>query len=712
MIIRKIVIKNFLCYFGTKTFEFENGLNVILGDNGEGKTKFFEAIYWLFNGGKNFASMVSAKALKETNTDDKFDVSVLMEVEQYASIKSIQRSFTVLKTEKDYNIANSRIIGVEETKDGERIRMDGEKLLDIVLPPEIRKYSLFKGESELNIFNNKDALNILVNSFSSAKHYDKYLAQGASLKKKAEAAVDKESRHNSKKQTQYKNLENEIVRLHKGREKIQELLNISESERQTLEMHIEESERYVDNAESLETINNRIKDINSKIRQEESVIKENYTTYLFDDNWILTNFENVHRTFAEKIKKLQSDRRKLQSDFDREEGIKAGKEKLKKEIIEGLTPLPVGVPAKAYMEEMLDAEYCTVCNRPAKKGTPSYNYIQKRLKEYLDSLTPKIKEQQEKKVLFKHDYTRMLFKLSSTHEDTLATLREKKSEIKEIFEFNATRKEAIKKLKERLQLEIKDREKIIGSSSIGENKLANILKNYSSWQRDINSTNNNLRNLESDLKQISKELEAKIKQKEEIDIDAASSFLIETRNILRNIEVIFRDTKEVKYDEFITQLEKKSNLMFQKINADDFTGKIVFKKRNIGGKSNITIELQENGKIFYSPNQSLVTSMHMGILFAISELASELKEESFPMIFDAPTSSFGETKTKDFLNLVYQTGKQRIILFYDFISKENDVQSIKPEFEEVKRHKAFWLKRQRPFDKNDLSTINTEISSI
>jgi DNA sulfur modification protein DndD len=45
--------------------------------------------------------------------------------------------------------------------------------------------------------------------------------------------------------------------------------------------------------------------------------------------------------------------------------------------------------------------------------------------------------------------------------------------------------------------------------------------------------------------------------------------------------------------------------------------------------------------------------MHISILFAISELASENREESYPMIFDAPTSSFGETKSAEFLNLIY-----------------------------------------------------------
>jgi DNA sulfur modification protein DndD len=88
------------------------------------------------------------------------------------------------------------------------------------------------------------------------------------------------------------------------------------------------------------------------------------------------------------------------------------------------------------------------------------------------------------------------------------------------------------------------------------------------------------------------------------------------------------------------------------------------------------------------------------------------------MIFDAPTSSFGETKTGDFLNLINETSNQKIILLKDFIGsiKNSDGSLkdlfIKQEFNSVKRKKAFWVKLERPFDKKDLSTINTEVNSI
>lgn len=49
MIINKIIIRNFRSYYGDNTFEFKDGLTLIIGDNGDGKTTFFEALEWLFN---------------------------------------------------------------------------------------------------------------------------------------------------------------------------------------------------------------------------------------------------------------------------------------------------------------------------------------------------------------------------------------------------------------------------------------------------------------------------------------------------------------------------------------------------------------------------------------------------------------------------------------------------------------------------------------
>jgi DNA sulfur modification protein DndD len=713
MIIKKIIIENYLCYVGTKEFELSPGLNIVLGENGEGKTKLFEAIEWLLNGdNKNLELLVSAKTLSETAEGDTFRVRVAMHVHQYNETKIITRSFIAKKLKGDEcAISNFVLEGVEENKAGERSPVDGKTLLDRIFPPEIRKYSLFKGEAELDIFNNTDALSILINSFSSAKHFEKYTEKGEFLRDKAEKAVDDDTKRNSKNLQQYKTLELEIQKLINDKSKIETYLNSTEQQIQKTEENIQDADKYVTNAEALETINHRIKNIEDQINAVTNKIDENYTTSLFDENWMLVNFEGIHNEYSKKVSKLAEKKRVLQSEFDKEIGIKEGKKLLKAELLNNSIPLPVGVPSKVHMEEMLNAELCKVCNRPAEKGSEAYNFMFERLEAYLKSQDPIKPEKKEAKYLFKHNYMDRLFNLSVNHEDNLSSLRGVRDKIKDLFEFNNDRKKELEELEGKLANELLEREKVIGSSDIAGEKLASVLKNYNAWQRDLKTYNKDHLDYTKQIKDIDSDLKQKREEKDTIDTKSANTFLIKTRGILRDIEAIFKETKERKFDEFIKMLEEKSNSIFERINVESFTGTIVFTKKTIGGKTNINLEIQEDGRTFYKPNQSLLTSMHISILFAISALAAEKREESYPMIFDAPTSSFGETKSTEFLNLIHETGHQKLLLIKDFIYTDEKTKklSIKKEFASVKRDKAFWIQLERPFDKKNLKTLNTQV---
>lgn len=715
MIIEKISIENYLCYSGVKEFELSDGLNIILGENGEGKTKFFEAVDWLFNGSNsNLSSLVSAKTLNETEIGEDFRVRVAITVEQYNEKKIISKSFTVKKTaDNECSTANYMLEGIEENKLGERNQVDGQRLLDRIFPFQIRKYSMFKGESELNIFESEDALTNLINLFSDAKHYDKYSEKGAFLREKAEKAVEDSTKADSKNKRLYEGLESDIARLLREKQGYQVHINSTLDEIKKLEINLQDAEKYVDNADALETINNRIKNIEDRISEANKRIDENYTTSLFDEKWIAVNFEPIHKEFAEKVKQLSIDRRKLQSEFDKEQGIKEGERKAKAELLNNAVPLPDNIPSKAVMEEMLHDEICKVCNRVAPKDSEAYNFMFSRLQTYLQSQS-KQEEIINDEPLFKKDYTNRLVNLSVSHEDNLKNLREIRTTIKDLFEFNAGRKKDIELLNEQLEKEKTEREKVLGNSNIGEEKLNDVLKNYTGWQRDLKQKGKEQIDYEAKLKDIESRLKVKNEEKDKIDLSSANSFLIRTRTILRDIETIFKDTKENKFDAFIEKLETKSNNIFKQINIDAFTGTIVFEKRNKSNKTNVNIELQEDGRTFYKPNQSLLTSMHISILFAISELATEIQSEKFPMIFDAPTSSFGENKTEQFLNLIYETGNQKILLIKDFLytDKNTKALSIKDEFKNVKRNKAFWVKLERPFDPNNLKTINTQVITL
>ena len=95
MIIKEIRIKNFRSYYGENNqFEFSDGLTLILGDNGDGKTTFFEALEWLFKTELDRVNQelenVSEMRKSKLEIGEQDEVSVFMSFE-HDGLKSVER---------------------------------------------------------------------------------------------------------------------------------------------------------------------------------------------------------------------------------------------------------------------------------------------------------------------------------------------------------------------------------------------------------------------------------------------------------------------------------------------------------------------------------------------------------------------------------------------------------------------------------------------
>ena len=83
------------------------------------------------------------------------------------------------------------------------------------------------------------------------------------------------------------------------------------------------------------------------------------------------------------------------------------------------------------------------------------------------------------------------------------------------------------------------------------------------------------------------------------------------------------------------------------------------------------------------------------------------------MIFDAPTSSFTTAKESDFFNVIGDIKKQTIIVTKSFLT-DNEDGSSSINLEQIKNinGKIYRIEKKRPFIKDDLSTIQTEITEL
>ena len=145
MIIKSLEIQNFRSYYKTNVFNFCDGLNLIIGSNGDGKTTLFEALEWVFRTDdvvKTDVKFISKKRAEELFSGDSDNVSVSVTYEHNGSQKILEKKFRFTKayngdiTTSNYEFNLITQDGVErDIKSGNRFEYD--------LPSELRKYSMF-----------------------------------------------------------------------------------------------------------------------------------------------------------------------------------------------------------------------------------------------------------------------------------------------------------------------------------------------------------------------------------------------------------------------------------------------------------------------------------------------------------------------------------------------------------------------------------------
>mgnify|MGYP007064962877 CR=1 FL=1 len=73
----------------------------------------------------------------------------------------------------------------------------------------------------------------------------------------------------------------------------------------------------------------------------------------------------------------------------------------------------------------------------------------------------------------------------------------------------------------------------------------------------------------------------------------------------------------------------------------------------------------------------------MSVLFAISKITTLKRDEDYPLIFDAPTSSFGEFKEDIFYNIIDNIDKQCVIFTKDLLRYDRDTEKRELDFDKI-----------------------------
>lgn len=722
MIIKDIKIRNFRSYYGDNHLSLSKGLTLIIGDNGDGKTTFYEALEWLFDttGENKKESHISEKRKAELELAEIDEVSVGITFE-HDGIKEIKKSFTFEKSlDGSFRTRDFSFVGY--INDGaERISVPGDRLLNQCFETVIRNYCMFKGEEKLNVFDNDDnALKILVETFSGFKQFDKLVEIAASFDQKSANAANRELQNDKKVSTQAKELNAQLTDVTNDIQNIKTELNqkkisISEfaSKLEMLEKNQETSERYQEIKERIKGL----KDKRAKLLVSSSC---DYSTNLLDEYWILRAFPSVIKEFSTKVSALSKEKRQLDKIETERRAKEAGEReaisKLQK-TINDFSPLPWNLPDKETMQEMIDAEVCKVCGRPAPKGSDAYKFMCNKLNEYLEHVTSEVNKESDKKEekpLFPNAFINELhnrqIRLSGETEQEISGIA---SSISDRLEFVAKRKVELSEVEKQLQeLETEQNDLLVQSGLSAEffdknlSDLKGLFETKGRYEKRVSELETTLKFREEYRTEIQENL-SKLEP-----TSSMTKVYQRVHTAFEKISKAFSNAKEQNINNFLQMLETESNEYLKKLNKNDFYG-IIRIRKTLNNSARIELYSENNVRI-ENPNGALKTTMYMSVLFAVSRITTLKREQDYPLIFDAPTSSFGGFKEDTFYNVLDTIDKQCIIVTKDLLDLDKATGEKKLDFDVINKLSCsvYRIEKVEPFNDKDLSTIQTVIKQI
>lgn len=711
MIIKKIEINNFRSYYKLNVFELVNGLNLIIGSNGDGKTTFYEALEWLFRTDgsvKVDTKLISKKRSEELSSDESDEVRVSMTYEHKGYIKTLEKSFRFTKSYDGEITTSNFSFELLEENGTERMVRDGMKF-DYDLPSEIRKYTMFKGESDLDVFQSSNALKMLVETFSDVKDFEAYFSfmeYSTKLAEQAQANAQKSDRKNSEKINQLKRV---IEQERNALSDIEREIKTKEEEASNFSGLLKSIEQSKETSKLLMNVNRRIDTLSKKRAQVQSSIKEDYTISLLDDMWILMGFGDVAEEYSQKISVVDKKRRKIENEYLQT----AGAEKLIKKMQKQETPfipLPVHIPGQKIMEEMLDEEICKICGRPAKKHSDPWNYMLQRLEEYKNSL--KDDEEEDVAPCYQNDYIVELQKRDTILNDSLSEITKLRNHIKKVISANNRLHEEVKKIDANLNNEIENKKRILAQTDgLTEEQLLSHFESISNWMDLKNQAEKRLEVLKSQRMIHRKNLDDAKDGLSKLAEGTSAALYAKIATLIRDISEAFKSAKETNKKRLLHSIEDEANVFLESLNTNDFKGIIrILEKEN--GQGEAVLMNSDNTRIF-NPNTALRTTYLMSVLFAIGKLASLRNDSEFPLVFDAPTSSFTDAKETEFFNVISKLNKQVVIVTKSFLREGHDGDLIiDPDKINEVVGRIFRIEKKKPFDDKDLATIQTVITKI
>lgn len=680
MIIKSIKLKNFQSYYGEKNkIDFTEGLNIIAGSIASGKSKLFDAFYWVLNDkifvtGKDWVftknlgiSFVNDKAKNEsTEINDLIETSVEIVVKNNNERGSkninytIRRQFLIKRTElgdcfssENWNISSSDLTVeyIDKVTSNAEIakNQEAKDIIEKLFPSKISPYIWFQGEAldKLIDFDNKGTIRKAIDYISYVPLYKIMNNIISDVNKKITNRARKEIGKLTSDISNYEEISKEIDRKNASISNNKQFIEEKSKSLAERKEQLDEVERVLAALVEFPALNEEKIEIENDIE----TVGDNITRFdikerkKFSSLWMLYGTKHLFKSAADRLIEFEDYRQSL----------------ISKEY-----ELPEDVPGDVYLNKMLDQEICLICDRPAEKNSDAWNNMKAKLNRKLkpEYLTEENEKINREVIAFKAK----LGSLSRNYDSIYEEIVDHRKKLYEAYEEREIYKDKLQKVKDDIDKLYNKRGIDISEGTQthrkkhGEYKTLNEI--ITNLNRKIEGAKASIRDAEMDIAQLEGKL-SKI-QRSNGNVKIIEEEIQEyTKYLSGHIAHIEKN----EYNKLINLIESEANLSFREITS---VNKTIDGYIKIDRDTFRVLNVDSEGRELENYNTGHYTLMKMCIINSIISLTNEYKDASYPFITDAPTSNLDNKATFAYLKSISGTFKQSIVITKDIDEDEID----------------------------------------
>lgn len=682
MILEELNIENFLGYYGkSNTFTFSEGINIIAGENGYGKSGIYDAIYWVIHD-KCYIKKYGYKPTNVINDifiNDKYkyesddgviecSVTLTFFDEKNSHRYILTRKLKGNKKANNITYGSKSILTVKEKKrnlDSQFVDSEeGKKrILVKILPDNIKDYMWFQGEAIESIidFSSTDSLSKAINLLSDITTYDHILEVFESFQSNRKRKLDKEKNKRSKNKDRSETLDEEIEKLEVEIRGIRTLLRAYEEDKLKVDRNYE---NILSKTEASKKITKLEAEINIKKEEVAKLLKQvdedrkGIHDKIFENKWILSSQNDNIESYLEKYRKYQNDRATAR--------VKIENAKEPSNHDDLLALLPANMPKQNYLEDMIASKQCFVCGQKFLENSEAHKIIQSQIdkNDPLDEDTVETIDSKVSKNSYEQDFNALQEHLISAK----SMLNNIPQQIK-VYEDNISVNES---LYNEADLELGELEneldEVIRTEQISSIDAASNVEQIRTIVENRGQLKTDIELKKEEIKSKQEALMALESEKDKLVVSDLDPQILLASKVAEYLAELASSTRERVFSDLINELERDANDHFQRMSKGNLSarGTIKIVKVNNNYTYDVVDELGNSMKRTNTGNDVLV------VLSTIMAIISARKTTStsslYTLISDAPFSSLGIPYTLGATKEMSKIYKQSIITSKEYYS--------------------------------------------